>query len=244
MGRSLLLADVHANLRALEAVLLDARRGDGFDSIWMLGDLVGYGPEPDECVARLREHPLVCVAGNHDLGVVGDIDLSRFNPDAATACLWSRRRLSASSIRFLRELPLEYHLPPFLLVHGSPRDPVWEYVVSPGDALLLASFCDETHCLTGHTHRSCAYRMVAGPALASTSGLLGLEVVLDGRLIINPGAVGQPRDGDPRAAYAVLDSDAKTVTFRRVAYDVCGTAADMLRNGLPVALARRLHAGG
>ena len=240
MGRSLLLADIHANLRALDAVLQDAWLGGGFDSVWVLGDVVGYGPEPDECVSRLREYPLLCVAGNHDLGAVGSIDLRRFNPDAAAACLWSRRRLSASSLLFLRELPLERRVPPFLLVHGSPRDPVWEYVSSPEDALLVGASCVETHCLAGHTHRPCVLDMIVGsvPALIDAAG-----VALVGRLFINPGAVGQPRDGDPRAAYAVLDSDAGVVSFHRVVYDVRGTADDMMRNGLPVALAWRLHTG-
>lgn len=240
MGRSLLLADVHANLRALDAVLQDARLGGGFGGVWVLGDVVGYGPEPDECVARLREYPLVCVAGNHDLGVAGSIDLRRFNPDAAAACAWSRRRLSASSLRFLRELPLELHVPPFHLVHGSPGDPVWEYVSSPEDALRAGAFCVETHCLAGHTHWPRVLDMVAGSVTPSTSGC---GVALVGRLFINPGAVGQPRDGDPRAAYAVLDDDAGVVSFHRVAYDVRGTADDMVRNGLPVALAWRLHTG-
>jgi diadenosine tetraphosphatase ApaH/serine/threonine PP2A family protein phosphatase len=240
MGRSLLLADVHANLRALDAVLQDAGLGGGFDSVWVLGDVVGYGPEPDECVARLREYPLVCVAGNHDLGAAGSIDLRTFNPDAAAACLWSRRRLSASSLLFLRELPLELRVPPFLLVHGSPRDPVWEYVTSSEDAVRAGSFCVETHCLAGHTHLPRVLDMVADsvPPRIPEAG-----VGLAGRLFINPGAVGQPRDGDPRAAYAVLDGDAGVVSFHRVAYDVRRTADDMVRGGLPVALAWRLHTG-
>lgn len=243
MGRYLLLADVHANLRALDAVLADARNRGGFDVVWMLGDVVGYGPEPDECIERLREYPLVCVAGNHDLATVERVDLDLFNREAAIACVWGRTRLSERSLRFLQELPLEQRVQPFHLVHGSPRSPAWEYVVSPGDALRAGRFCLELHCLVGHTHCPVVYRMLPGEAPDGGSTSDGDTTMLQGRLLINPGAVGQPRDGDPRAAYAVLDTVGQVVTFHRVEYDVAGTSTAMLRLGLPAALARRLHGG-
>jgi predicted phosphodiesterase len=243
MGRCLLLADVHSNLQALEAVLDDARRNGGFDSVWLLGDVVGYGPQPDECVERLRQESLVAVAGNHDLGAVGRADLARFNADAAEACAWSGTRLSESSRRYLLQLPLCHHVSPFLLVHGSPRDPVWEYVTSPSQAAALAPFCNETHCVVGHTHCQSAFAMRKPVESATDSAVMTSRLALSGRLIINPGAVGQPRDGDPRAAYAILGTDAGAVSFYRVPYDVHATTALMLRMGLPVALAGRLHAG-
>jgi len=243
MGCCLLLADVHANLRALNAVLDDASDRGGFEVVWMLGDIVGYGPEPDECVERLREYPLVCVAGNHELGTVDRMDLNLFNREAAAACAWGRTRLSERSLQFLSDLPLEQRVQPFHLVHGSPRNPAWEYIVSAAGAFRAGRFCLETHCLVGHTHCPVAYSMVPGEPVTGGPVSDGSTVVLQGRLLINPGAVGQPRDGDPRAAYAVLDADRKTVTFHRVAYDVAGTSEMMLRRGLPPALARRLHDG-
>jgi predicted phosphodiesterase len=243
MGRCLLLADVHANLQALEAVLDDAGRTGGFDSVWMLGDVVGYGPQPDECVERLRQESLVAVAGNHDLGAVGRADLARFNADAAEACAWSGTRLSESSRRYLMQLPLSRQVSPFLLVHGSPRDPVWEYVTSSSQAAALAPFCNEAHCIVGHTHCQSAFAMHEPVESAGDSAARVSRLALRGRLIINPGAVGQPRDGDPRAAYAILDCDADAVSFHRVKYDVRATTDLMLRIGLPAALAGRLHAG-
>ena len=221
----------------------DARRRGGFDCVFVLGDTVGYGPQPDECVERLREEVLVAVAGNHDLGVVGRVDLARFNPDAAAVCAWSRSRLSASSMRFLRALPLSHRESPFLFVHGSPRDPVWEYVTSQPQAVTLAPFCEELHCIVGHTHCQSAFSMDGASASGAGLWSAGQELVLRGRFVINPGSVGQPRDGDPRAAYAIYDSDDAAVSFRRAPYDVHGTADLMLSVGLPVLLARRLHAG-
>ncbi len=243
MARYLLLADVHANLQALEAVFGDAARRGGFDSVWVLGDIVGYGPQPDECIERLREESMACVAGNHDLGVTGRADLDYFNSDAATVCMWSRSRLTVSSTRFLQELPLRQSEAPVLLVHGSPRDPVWEYVTSARQAAGLLAFCEEPHCFVGHTHCQAVFSMQGAP-----EGFAGVPaacpvVTLDGRMIVNPGSVGQPRDGDPRAAYAMYDTRDATVRFHRVSYDVRATSDLMLRLGLPAALARRLHAG-
>ncbi len=238
MGRSLLLADVHGNLRALEAVLNDAASHGGFDRILMLGDLVGYGPEPDECVELLREHPLIAVAGNHDLGAAGRADLGRFNPDAAIACEWCSRRLSISSLRFLEDLPLRHVEAGLLLVHGSPRDPIWEYMVSPYIAAQNLAHCAEKHCLVGHTHQPAIYSMTG-----SSVEVVSSSVALDGRLAVNPGSVGQPRDGDPRAAYAMLDIARNVVTFHRVVYDVGATADAIVHQGLPRSLAQRLHTG-
>lgn len=243
MSRYLLVADVHSNLPALEAVLDDAAEQGGFDCIWMLGDIVGYGPQPDECVERLRRESLICIAGNHDLGAVGRTDLSCFNTYAAQACAWSGTRLSDSSTRYLLQLPLRHRVSPFLLVHGSPRDPIREYITSPEQAVELAPYCDEVHCVVGHTHCPSMLTMSVTPEAAAAPFAATGQVVLRGRFIINPGSVGQPRDGDPRAAYAILDTEVGTVSFRRIAYDVSATADLMLKMGLPVPLARRLHAG-
>lgn len=224
-------------------MLEDARQLGGFDAIWMLGDVVGYGPDPDACIALLGEYPLVCIAGNHDLGVIGRVSLSQFNSIAAEACLWTRRRLSLASWRFLSELPLRSSQASFVLVHGSPRDPIWEYVTGEAQAKCLASFCEKAHCLAGHTHRPLVLSMTEGEALPPRTVSDGERVVVRGRLIINPGAVGQPRDGDPRAAYGLLSTGTGTVSLHRVSYDVEGTAAAMRVAGLPLPLATRLHAG-
>ncbi len=243
MERRLVLSDVHGNLAALQAVIRDAQRSGGFDVVWCLGDLVGYGPHPDECVECLRQYPLVGVVGNHDLGAVGEVALDRFNPDAAMACLWTQRMISTSTTMFLRGLPRLVRLPPFILAHGSPRDPVWEYVYSSAQTLDLATWCAQPHCIVGHTHRPAVFSLTA----ASSRDVVELEddggVQLRGRLLLNPGSVGQPRDGDPRASYAVLDESCQAIRFKRVEYDVEATVTEMLRRKLPQQLALRLRAG-
>ncbi len=236
------MADIHANLRALEAVLRDGVR-HSFDRLWVLGDVVGYGPEPEECVERVAECASTCVRGNHDMAAVGAIDLTQFNADAAAACLWTRHRLSPSAVKYLSGLPLRADEPPFTLVHGSPRDPLWEYVVSPSTALALRVHCREAHCIVGHTHRQTVLCMVSAAEQLAVDVDGSVRVSLSQRLLLNPGAVGQPRDGDPRAAYAVYDDEDQTVTFHRVEYDVAGASAAILGAGLPQALALRLHAG-
>jgi diadenosine tetraphosphatase ApaH/serine/threonine PP2A family protein phosphatase len=244
MSRCLVAADLHSNAPAFEAVLADASRGRGFDELWVLGDIVGYGPHPEECIRLVQGYPHVCVGGNHDLGVLGRIDLRLFNSDAARACLWTRARLSTEAQAFLATLTLSLEQAPFLLVHGSPRDPVWEYVFSEREARDMAAHCDATHCLVGHTHRPAAFRMDACPT-GSVRAVLDATVVElhEGRFIINPGAVGQPRDGDPRAAYAMLDREERTIVFRRVTYNVDGVVKAMLQGGLPEWLAARLRLG-
>lgn len=237
------MADVHSNLPALQAVTGDARDLGGFDAIWLLGDVVGYGPQPNECIEFLSDYPLICVAGNHDAGVLGHVRLDRFNHDAAEACLWTRQCLAPSSTRFLSELPLRHGVEDFVLVHGSPRDPLWEYVTASPQARMLAPWCERRHALAGHTHRPLAAYMTTPPASHHPEVEVCGSVKLDERLLINPGSVGQPRDGDPRAAYGLLDTTAGFVSFHRVTYDVAAVSDSMRRAGLPIALARRLHVG-
>ena len=241
MARHLVLADVHSNLEALDAVLGDARLAGGFDDVWVAGDIVGYGPFPGECISRLRQVDALCVSGNHDLGVVGSLDLSWFNEQASQACKWTAGHISSEEQDFLAGLPDFMSIGSLLMVHGSPRDPACEYVTSVREANALAVYCDARHCLAGHTHRPAAYGMdtpVEYPALD------GAVLSLKGeRLLLNPGAVGQPRDGDPRAAYGVLDDGSLTFEFHRVEYDVSATSSAVLRQGLPKALAMRLHCG-
>jgi predicted phosphodiesterase len=242
--RILLISDIHANLVALETVL---RHAKNFDRIWCLGDIVGYGPEPNECIDRLRKFDLVCLAGNHDWAVMDKLDLEEFNPDARRAALWTRHQLSLNSLDWLHSLP--DHVPvqaeKFTLTHGSPRHPIWEYILTPAVARINFGHFDTPYCFFGHTHVPVLYRNRSDDDTATAEPLpeelptpLGPE-----RMMINPGSVGQPRDGDPRAAYAILDLDALELTHYRLEYDIAATQAKMQDAGLPLRLIQRLNYG-
>ncbi len=242
--RYLLLSDVHSNLAALEAVLADA---GPVDAAWCLGDTVGYGPQPNECAERVRSLPrLVCVAGNHDWGALGRLDLSQFNADARHAAEWTGRKLSPANRAWLEGLPERAELEGFTLVHGSPRYPIWEYVLSADVAEENMACFSTLTCLVGHSHVPAIFQ---APSLAHP----GVTVLVpqpgepfhyrSARSIVNPGGVGQPRDGDPRASYVLLDPDAGTLEYRRVAYPIAETQALMRAAGLPPRLAARLSYG-
>jgi diadenosine tetraphosphatase ApaH/serine/threonine PP2A family protein phosphatase len=239
--RVAVLSDIHANLPALEAVL--GALGD-VDAIWHLGDVVGYGPHPDEVVARLDEVGASGVRGNHDVAALGGLDVEYFNPAARTAVAWTRRRISAATQHWLGALPERRELAGTTLVHGSPRDPVWEYVVTTPDARAnLAAFATPW-CLHGHTHVPAAWREQGGRVELIRPGD-GSHVPLDERrLLFNPGSVGQPRDGDPRASFLVLDTAAGRATWHRVPYPIASTQRDIRAAGLPGWLADRLAVGG
>lgn len=241
----LLISDIHANLAALEAVIQDAGH---FDQIWCLGDVVGYGPEPNECISRLREFDLVCLAGNHDLAVVGKTALWEFTQSAREVIFWTRHWLTIPNRDWLASLPvtplvLEQN---FTLVHASPRDPVWEYIVEREVAKENFEFIETPVCLCGHSHIPVIFRK-------PWEGLKILEeevrvnspfrLISYDRVFINPGSVGQPRDEDPRAAYATLDLEAMTVTHRRVQYDFSVTQKLMKQAKFPDRLIRRLRFG-
>ena len=238
-----ILADIHSNLEALTAVLADAEGRGAIDQIWCLGDMVGYGPDPGPCLDMLMSLELVAVAGNHELAVVGKIGLEDFNPYAAEACRWTATQLSRAQCDYLTRLPLREVVSPFTLVHGSPRDPAWEYLVSVEAALECFDLFGDQVCLVGHTHIPCIFHKTdQGADLVQTS--LEYPIPLDERkLIINPGSVGQPRDGDPRASYVIYDSDAGSLEFRRVKYDVVATQQKIRKAGLPQYLAERLAFG-
>jgi len=224
--RVLVLSDVHANLAALNAVLADA---GCFDMIWSLGDVVGYGPDPNACISRLREHSHVSVAGNHDWGTLGKLDLADFNPDARHANLWTRDQLTPESRDYLEALPEVLVEGDFTLVHGSPRHPIWEYLLYAGLAKLSFSYYETSTCLVGHTHVPVVFRDDAESERCHMMRLPESTVIsLDQeRCIVNPGGVGQPRDGDPRAAYLLLDTEGPTIEHRRVAYDIAETQRRM-----------------
>ena len=240
--RVAVLSDIHSNLRALEAVLGSL---GSVDAIWHLGDVVGYGPEPEAVVARLREIGAIGVKGNHDDAVCGGRSAEDFNPDARTAVEWTRARADETVVSYLAGLP-ETLVPDgtdFTLVHGSPRAPIWEYLTDPYRAYENLAFFETRHCLVGHTHIPLVFR--EGPGYVERrepdrkSGL----ALDERRVILNPGSVGQPRDGDPKASYLIIDTAAGRATWHRVAYDVSGTQTAMLAAGLPRWLARRLSFG-
>jgi diadenosine tetraphosphatase ApaH/serine/threonine PP2A family protein phosphatase len=239
--RVAVVSDIHGNLHALEAVLA-ALEPEAPDELWCLGDLVGYGARPNECCAAIAARASVCLVGNHDLAVRGTIDLAEFSGDAGAAARWTRDVLSADALAFLNSLEPQATRADVALFHGSARDPVWEYVLSDTVAIATLELTEEPVVLVGHSHAALHVQLDGD----LTGGLspAGTEVDLArGRALLNPGSVGQPRDGDPRAAYLLLDLDARTASFRRVDYDVERTQAEIREAGLPELLAARLTIG-
>jgi predicted phosphodiesterase len=240
--RVAVVSDIHSNLHALEAVLA-AIDEEAPDELWCLGDLVGYGARPNECCAALAERADVCLAGNHDLAVRGSIDLEEFQGDAGRAATWTRDVLEPQWKELLDRLEPEGSAHGVALYHGSARDPIWEYVLSDDVALATLELTDSPLVLVGHSH--VALQVVqSGGELAGRVAPAGTELELDGlRALLNPGSVGQPRDGDPRAAYLLLDLEARHASFRRVEYDVERTQREMREAELPEMLAGRLALG-
>ena len=237
-----IVADIHANLPAFEAVLADMGR---VDALWCLGDLVGYGPDPNECIELLRRHNHLCVMGNHDMAAIGRLDTADFNSDAAFAARWTAAQLTERSRLYLSALPERIAAEPFTLVHGSPRSPIWEYITHEGRAAPNFEQFETQGCLVGHTHVPALYVQTApgGQVLGRVPGPGDQVQVRQNRIIANPGGVGQPRDGDPRAAYAIYDSDTAILEWRRVDYPIQVTQQRMREFGLPSRLVDRLAFG-
>ena len=261
--RVLILSDIHANLVALETVLNAA---DGaYDVMWCLGDVVGYGPRPNECVQIVQEKAAYCVMGNHDWAALGrpGVDVEDFNPQAREAALWTREQLTDESRAYLDQLPDRPIHPDdnedLLITHASPREPVWEYILTPNVAMENFGAFDEAICLVGHTHKPAIFRLqpyaeaVNGPRVMrpakvdylqpKAGSTLAIRQEDSERLIINPGSVGQPRDNDSRAAYSILDLDDMTWQYERVAYPIELTQGQMQEAGLPRRLIDRLSFG-
>lgn len=231
--RCVVISDIHGNLEALEAVLADAPSGL---PIWCLGDIVGYGPNPNECIDLLRSMDVECIVGNHDWAAMGKVDARDFNPDAQLAVLWTQRQLTPASLDYLESLPLSLVREPFTLVHGSPREPIWEYILYPPVARLNFAHFGTLYCLVGHTHVPVLFRSaVEDPNYCQMEQLPsnGVQPLEEGRLIINPGSVGQPRDGDSRASYILLDTEELTLEHRRVPYDIAKVQRLMEEVDLP-----------
>lgn len=270
MKRLAILSDIHGNLPALEAVLADIEAA-GLDELWCLGDVVGYGAEPDECARLVSEHCSVCLAGNHDLAALGELDVAAFSPNAATAVEWTRANAAPETLDFLRTLEPSDTSHEVALYHASPRDPVWEYVLWPDQAAECLAVQAARVSLIGHSHVAlffveqpqpeggAAITLASGETVGGPSGAGGVwgreeprgaqagggtELDLsEGRWLVNPGSVGQPRDGDPRAAWLELDIEGWSATYRRIEYDVERAAMAISEAGLPEQLAQRLHIG-
>jgi predicted phosphodiesterase len=244
--RIAIIADVHSNLEALETVLRHAEGENALGQVWCLGDIVGYGPDPAACIGRLGGFDLRCVPGNHDHAAVGLLPTDDFNRDAAAAAHWTAGQLSPEERHYLENLPHVVEEGDFTLVHGTLRWPIWEYLYSPEAALAHLQRQQTPFGLVGHTHVPMA--VVEDEASQEGCRMYYLEAgttvkLAGGRLVINPGGVGQPRDGDRRASYAVYDSDARTITLHRLEYDIAATQEKMEAAKLPRWLISRLSIG-
>ena len=242
--RYAIIGDIHANLTAFTAVLDDIERQGGVEKVWCLGDVIGYGPDPHECIELLRQTNHTCIAGNHDWAAVGKIDTALFNPAAAAANHWAAQQLTPDDIEYLRNLPSSIEEDDFTLVHGSPRDPIWEYLISTGIARENFAYFKSQICLVGHSHKPLVFSYDENDEYSSSQFLPNVKLILGKkRLIINPGAVGQPRDGDPQASYTLYDSETRQVRLHRIPYDIRSTQDRMVKRGLPLRLVSRLSYG-
>jgi predicted phosphodiesterase len=239
--RVAVLSDIHANYHALEAVLAEIEAAR-VDAVWCLGDTVGYGPRPNECCEIVQTRADVCLVGNHDLVVLGELVVSDFNDEAAAAAIWTTGVLTDEARAFLgglRPLAVQDGVE---LFHASARDPVWEYVLSEEAARATFELTQAPVVLVGHSHVALALAL-DGRGVAGGLAPAETELELNQRWLLNPGSVGQPRDGDPRAAWLLLDLEQRFATFHRVAYPIEKTQDEMRERGLPHALAARLERG-
>ncbi|MDE3134597.1 MAG: metallophosphoesterase family protein [Acidobacteriota bacterium] len=241
--RVAILSDIHANRQALEAVLEQIRAAE-CDAVWCLGDVVGYGADPDACTDLVREGADICLAGNHDLAVIGGIPITDFSDIARRAAEWTEGVITSDTRLFLESLDSSDEQQVVSLYHASPRDPVWEYVLSPLQAELSFDVAPQRVSIVGHTHVALAFHRFDGEGATGETRHEGDELDISaGRWLLNPGSVGQPRDGDPRAAWLELDTEAWTATWRRAEYDIEGAAWAIRAARLPEALAERLSFG-
>ena len=244
--RAAVLSDVHANLPALEAVL-ESIEAAGVDELWCLGDVVGYGAQPDACTQLVAERCDACLVGNHDLAVLGALDVSTFSDQAAAAVRWTQGVATESTLEFLRGLEPTGSRQGVGMFHASPHDPIWEYVLSLEQAEDALDSQAERIGLIGHSHVALFFvreeQPRRGPAQGAQAGDGAALALEDGSWLLNPGSVGQPRDGDPRAAWMELDTEHWTAHYHRVPYDIAAAAEAILAAGLPSGLAERLSAG-
>ena len=238
--RILVFSDIHSNLSALEAVLAAAGNVDAY---WCLGDIVGYGPDANECIARVKELPnLVCVRGNHDAATLGEVDQQTFNHEASLAITWTKRNLKAEGMEYLMSLPEKLVINDVTIVHGSPHNPVWDYVMDYMTASRMFQFYNTRICLVGHTHVPAIWKEAeVTPPKGPVMDFHKTKILT--KTILNPGSVGQPRDHDPRASYAIFDPDESTWELRRTNYDIESVQSRIKKSGLPWRHAMRLAEG-
>jgi len=240
--RILVISDIHANLDALQTVIADAGE---IDQVWCLGDLVGYGPQPNECVELVRSLPnIICIKGNHDVAALGEINISLFNQEAKESMIWHQSVLSLENKEYLKSLPERYETELVTLVHGSPRNPIWEYILDPYVARINYEYFKNDICLVGHSHQPIISSWDVNEGVLEWGAPQQNAIVsLQNRMIINPGSVGQPRDSDSRAAYGILNTDCKKFEFHRVAYNISAVQSKILDMRLPFRHAQRLSGG-
>ena len=241
--RILVISDIHANYTAFEAVL--AHSEGAWDFVWCLGDVVGYGPDPNECVDRLKVLPQLCLAGNHDWAALNRLDVRTFNPDARRAVEWTRETLTQENTRWLEALPVTFVIGEYTLVHASPREPIWEYILEPSIATLNFPHFETPYCFVGHTHQPVIYTLAdeSGDAASALPHYNEPRSLNGQRQIINPGSIGQPRDQNPDAAYGILDMGSGIFEHRRIPYDVQAVQQRMLAFNMPERLITRLEHG-
>ena len=244
--RAAVITDIHSNRPALEAVL-EAIDGAGVAEVWCLGDVVGYGAEPDRCAEIASERCDACLVGNHDLAALGDLDISAFSSTAAEAVTWTQENWQEPAAEFLKGLKPAGEREGIGLFHASPRDPVWEYVLSIEQATDCLRLQDQRLALIGHSHVALFF---SGPDTDGKGEVRGVQALDgatidlgEGRWLINPGSVGQPRDGNPRAAWLELDTGEWTAQYHRVEYDIDEAAKAIGEAGLPQQLGDRLFVG-
>jgi predicted phosphodiesterase len=236
------VSDIHGNWHALEAVLADVDN-ESVDEVWCLGDLVGYGPQPNRCVDAVRERSSFSLIGNHDLAAIGRVPLEDFSHDAAVSAEWTATELEDGARSYLETLEPQGERADAQLYHGSPRNPVWEYILDEPAVRAALEQTTARFVLVGHSHIPIALQLCNGNLAGGLArGGSDLEVQ-EGRWLLNPGSVGQPRDGDPRAAYLLVDTEAGHAHFRRIPYEIAQTQAEIREQGLPDALAARLADG-
>jgi predicted phosphodiesterase len=240
--KNLVISDVHANLEALIAVLQFA---ENYDAVYCLGDIVGYGPDPNDCIEIIKSLPNVyCVKGNHDAAILGEMNMRLFNHEARSVIDWQKSHISIENLAFLKDLPEKVVLPNIFLVHGSPRYPIWEYILDPFIARANFDYFKEDYCFVGHTHQALICHWEPNSEKMNwTNHLNGYQNKLEARMILNPGSVGQPRDNDPRASFGIFDDQRMTWEVKRVSYPINKTQQKINDLNLPGKNAQRLAGG-